>query len=142
MRGKDQLTFDGFSTSAGLGAWIKRELASATPDLLFIPRVITQELSRWENLPLEDAELNILAADHPETGDPKWDALVEGLVARIFDTRYLTRPEWTERTILAEVFAPYGDLVTNAWYAIDFLNTPTVLLHKHIVFARQNLQRL
>lgn len=100
-------------------------------------------MSRWEKLPLEDEELAVLAAEHPETGDPKWDALVEGLVARIFDIRGLPRPEWTRRTILDEVFVPYGEQIkSNDWYAIDVLNTPTVLLHKRIVFARRNLVRL
>ncbi len=140
---EDDLARRGFSSSRSLGRWLKAELASDSPDLNFMPRVVTQELDRWLKLDLSDEELRTLAAQHPESGDERWDAFLEGLVARVFDIRKLERPAWVSRTRLTEVWAPYGHLVRHDdWYAVEVLNTPTVLLHKGVVFGRKNLERL
>lgn len=120
-------------------------LQEPTVDTVHITRVITQTLTAW--LPASShadvsSGVESLAAEPPETGDPKWDALIEGAVAYLMHVHALTPPSWTRRTSLEEGGWAPNDIYSDEWHVINVLSTPVELLDKGIVFASENFRRL
>lgn len=96
------MAIDKLNSAQNLGSWICSELASVDVDTVHITRVITQELDRWVKAGLTDDEVTQLTRDPADTGDDRWDALIEGLVARHLHLRELPAPAWTSRTQLPD----------------------------------------
>lgn len=131
------------ATAADIGDWVRQELAAPQPDTVHITRVITQELGRWFNRETQQHELEDIAADPANTGDPRWDALIEGIVSRGFHLRQQQPPAWTKRTRLDVGWAPNQHLTPDInRHLANALDTPVELLHKGVIFSRRNLARL
>lgn len=131
------------ATAASLGDWVRHELAEPEPDSVHIARVITQELGRWFDAETSERELASVADQPVNTGDSRWDALVEGIVARGFHLRKQQPPAWTKRTRLDVGWAPNQHLTPDInRHLINALDTPVELLHKGVIFSRENLVRL
>ena len=132
----------GLSTSWGLGQWVRQEMTEEA-DEAFAVRVITNELDKWDKLKLTDQEIQAHANQGPDSGDPRFDALIEGLVARIFDIRGLKRPQWTSKTHLSDVWWPHADQYrTQNTMALVVLRTPVTLLDRGIIMDRKASERL
>ncbi len=131
------------TTAARLGDWVRQELAVPLPDSVHITRVITQELGRWFNSETADSELEAVSNQPAYTGDPRWDALIEGIVSRGFHLRQQQPPAWTKRTRLDVGWAPNQHLTPDInRHLVNALDTPVELLHKGVIFSRENLVRL
>jgi hypothetical protein len=137
---------DGLSSAAEIGEWVAEEMRGKA-DVHFAARHITNEVHRWftKTNNITDQRLSELVSDPPNSGDPRFDALIEGVVARMIAKNgwKIPIPEWTRRTVLNESWAPWGDVQRDdTSYMRSFLNTPSELMNKHIVFDRRNLERL
>ncbi|GAB3815777.1 hypothetical protein GCM10028820_13920 [Tessaracoccus terricola] len=129
----------GISAEA-LGRWIRSELAGRA-DEVHAARVVVTEFNRWRRV--DDASLSDLFRQAVDTGTERWDALIEGLVARVHHLRHRNPPAWANRTRLDEAWAPYGEVVrSNAWYALDVMTTPAELLHRGVVLPARDLEVL
>lgn len=131
-------------SAADIGDWVRRELGTPQPDTVHISRVITQELGRWFDEETSPRELDAIAADPVDTGDPRWDALIEGIVSRGFHLRgQQPPPAWTKRTRLDVGWGPNQHLSPGInRHLANALDTPVELLHKGVIFSRRNLTRL
>lgn len=128
------------NTAHSLGEWVREELSSPVPSADHIVRVITRETDRWFKNGQTDEQVLALAQEPARTGDPKWDALIEGVVARRLNVHKLRRPEWTRKTHLEEGWAPRGDLVRDVrWHIIDVFSTPVELLDKGVILPSSDL---
>jgi hypothetical protein len=137
---------DGLRSAAVIGDWVAEELGSKN-DGHFAVRYITNEVHRWftKTNGTSPERLLELTAEPPNTGDPRYDALIEGIVARMIAKNGwpVPIPGWTQRTVLETSWAPFGDVLRDDdCYLLSFINTPAELKHKHIVFDRKNLERL
>ncbi|MDO5503721.1 MAG: hypothetical protein Q4G67_11160 [Actinomycetia bacterium] len=132
----------GHVTTASLGDWVAEELRSDHPDTVFITRTITQETGRWFHDRSADGLENAVC-EPARTGDPRWDALIEGIIRyRMAQTR-LPPPSWTEETTLETGWSPNDHLYPDdRWRLLNVFHTPAELLEKGVVFARHNLDRL
>lgn len=133
---------DGLVSTKQIGQLLRAELDQESPNPDFMARTVTNEIWRWNKLEVTDSELIDLCDVPPLSGDARWDAFVEGLVAREFNVRGLLRPDWTNVTRLNEAWAPYEDTVTDAgWHVLSVLHTPVELLDRGVVFDVANLVR-
>lgn len=129
------------NSAASIGRWVSRELSSPRPEPLHAVRVITREIDRWFNNELATADIAELAAEPVDTGDRRWDALIEGIVARKLHERRMVAPSWTRRTRLEVGWHPYEDVIRDPdWYRLDVFRTPVELLDKGVIFPREELQ--
>lgn len=80
-------------------------------------------------------------ADAPETGDDRWNALIEGAVAHLMHAHDMAAPPWTNHTSLAEGWAP-TNIYSDDWHIINVMTTPVELLEKGIVLSHENFRRL
>jgi hypothetical protein len=95
------------------------------------------------HLPAE--HLAELVNEPATTGSPRWDALLQGLVAWRCQTAEpkLPTPAWAKTAHLEEAFAPFGGSIRDdGWYVISVLMTPVPFLHRGIVLDRNNLFEL
>jgi hypothetical protein len=128
------------NSACWLGEWVREELKSRAPNADHIVRVITRETDRWFKNDQTDIQILALAQEPARTGDPRWDALIEGIVARRFNVHKIKRPEWTRATHLEEGWAPRGDLVRDVrWHILDVFSTPVELLDKGVILPRSDL---
>ncbi len=131
------------STTVSLGDWVRRQLARSNPDTGHIIRVITREMDRWGKNNITIADAQTLAAEPCAVGDPHWDALVSGLVARFFHLRRHPAPAWTNTPPLDEAWDPYEGLVrNNSRHAINVMFTPVELLHRGVILNVRELELL
>lgn len=99
---KDTATVTGLNQAAEIGEWVRAQIASGEHTNDHTTRVITQETDRWFKNDLTPAQIEALCAAPADTGDPKWDALIEGVVSRRLHEAGMKTPEWTRRTSLTE----------------------------------------
>ena len=131
----------GLVSTRALGLFVQSELAGRG-DIHFAVRNITNEISRWHSCGLSLEELRLLTESPPDSGDPRFDALIEGIVAHKFHGEGYSAPDWCQNTKLEETWAPFGDvIIDDDWYLMGVLLTPVELLDKRIVFNRSNLNR-
>ena len=86
-----------------------------------------------------------LVREPASTGSPRWDALLQALVAWRCQTAEpkINVPAWVDNVHLDEAWAPFGDsLRDNGWYILSVLSTPAAFLHRGVVLDRRNLQEL
>jgi len=132
----------GMSSAYSLGEWTKRELGQAPPDTEFILRVLPHEIDKWFKAKLTPAEIRVLTKTPPETGDDKWNALIEGIVLYRCRASGITPPSWVNRTKLSSAWNPKDELVHKPSLGVafsDIFATPTVMLDKGVHFSRQNM---
>ena len=133
---------DGLKSAREISRIVAQEMDSHR-DVHFAVRTITNEIHRWFASRASLDRVKELVSQEPDSGDERFDALIEGIVAVMFRAKKLTVPRWTTRTKLASHWAPWGDIVRDdEWYAQSVLFTPVELLDKGIVFDRKNLVRL
>jgi len=72
-------------------------------------RVIARETDRWLRPELPRPDAGGLVTEPATTGNPHWDALLEGVVAYRCDALGIPRPSWTRRTYLDVGWNPYDD---------------------------------
>ncbi|SEB55819.1 hypothetical protein SAMN04489806_1101 [Paramicrobacterium humi] len=96
-------------------------------------------------LSFPDSHLSDLVREPASTGDPRWDALLQGLIAwrcQSADVPVAT-PAWAREARLDEAWAPFGGSIRDdGWYTLSVLATPAALLHRGIVLERSNLKEL
>ena len=96
-------------------------------------------------LNISAAELECLTREPAYMGRPRWDALLQGLVAWRCQTNDppVIEPAWVDRTRLEAAWAPFGGSIRDdGWYTMAILSTPVALLHRGIVMNRYNLREL
>lgn len=146
---------------SGIGA--ARPLSTAQPDTAAaLGRDITQRVLQLQDedlsgreqltriiihalLGLPDEHLSDLVKEPASTGDQRWDALLQGLVAwrcKRANPKAPT-PAWAKEVHLDEAWAPFGGSIRDdGWYTLSILSTPVALLHRGIVLDRNNLREL
>lgn len=128
------------NTARSLGEWIRGQLEAPGFSADHTVRVITRETDRWFKNGLEPGQILALAQEPARTGELRWQALIEGVVARRFNVAKLKRPDWTLETHLEEGWAPRGDLVRDVrWQILDVFHTPVELLHKGVILPSTDL---
>ena len=88
------------NSAADLGNWLHDELQATPPDVNHMLRVIARETDRWFLSGENRAMVPQLVEEPISTGDPRWDALLEGVVAYRMHIAGMKPPEWTRRTKL------------------------------------------
>lgn len=125
-------------TAERIGERVRMLRAASHPCFRTIAEFVSDETARWFESLISVDTLRRLTRVPPETGDPRWDAFIEGIAARRFHENGLPAPKWTERTTLIHNFDPMQDsgvhVVNLERYRLDQLNTPTELRDKRIVF--------
>lgn len=131
-------------TAASLGRDIVQRVLQLRPEDLRgsepLTRIIIHSL-----LGLPDNGLAELVREPVSLGDPRWDALLQGLVAWRCQTANpkVRTPAWANEVHLDEAWAPFGGSIRDdGWYVLSVLSTPAALLHRGIVLDRKNLEEL
>jgi hypothetical protein len=94
---------------------------------------------------LPGEHLGDLVREPANTGLPRWDALLQALVAWRCQTAVppVDTPAWANSMHLDEAWAPFGDSIRDdGWYVLSVLSTPAAFLHRGVVLDRRNLQEL
>lgn len=132
------------NTAHELGEWVRQELATRDPDTKHVLRVLARETDRWFNHDLAATDIAALASHPAQTGDPRWDALIEGVVAYRFHLAEIPVPQWCTVTRLDEGWDPYGDSPTAdlGWRLLDMFETPVELLDKGVTLSRRSMELL
>ena len=131
-------------TAASLGRDIAQRVLQLRDEDLHgreqLTRIIIHSL-----LSLPDEGLAELVREPVGLGNPRWDALLQGLVAwrcQTADPRIQT-PAWTSAAHLDEAWAPFGGSIRDdGWYTLSVLATPAALLHRGVVLDQRNLKEL
>jgi len=130
--------------AAAIADWLRGELAGERPDVVFMLRVIARETDRWLHAGLTREEVATLLGEPGTTGNKKWDALLEGVVAYRCSKLGVPRPSWTRRTSLDVGWNPYDDstsmTVSPAWALLDTLETPAPILDKGVTYSYRNME--
>jgi hypothetical protein len=131
------------NSAADIASWLRQELLASPPDVVVMTRVIARETDRWRQAHLGGESVSSLVSEPACTGDPRWDALLEGVVAYRCWQLGLPRPDWTRRTYLEEGWNPYDDSsainVALPWALLDTLETPAPILDKGVTYSWRNL---
>ena len=133
------------NSAADLGNWLREELTATRPDVNHMLRVIARETDRWFLHNLDADDIAALASEPVNTGNRKWDALVEGVVAYRLHIAGLRSPRWTRRTRLDEGWNPREDTDNPpplAWSLLDLLETPAELFDKGVNYSYRNMELL
>lgn len=132
------------NTARDLGDWVYQEIASGEPDITHALRVIAHETDRWFTHHLPAADIAALAAEPARTGDARWDALIEGVVAYRFHLARIPVPRWCRATALAEGWDPYGQApgADLGWRLLDMFETPVELLDKGVTLSYRSMELL
>ncbi|MCL1906643.1 MAG: hypothetical protein FWG08_01795 [Propionibacteriaceae bacterium] len=128
-------------TAKQLGDWLRSELACDPVDVNFMLRTIAHESDQW----LKDSMLPGAVEEPASTGDQRWDALLEGVVAYRSHQKKLKQPQWTKRTSLEVGWNPRDDSETpqSVEYALmDTLDTPVEILDKGVTYSYRNMELL
>ncbi|MGI9019049.1 MAG: hypothetical protein ACR2HR_18435 [Euzebya sp.] len=137
------MSADALNAAADLGDWVRIELASGTLDSNHVLRVLARETDRWFTHQLAPTDIAALAAEPARTGDARWDALIEGIVAYRFHIASMAAPDWCTATRLAEGWDPYdtpdADL---GWRMLDMFETPAELLEKGVTLSHRAMSLL
>lgn len=129
------------NTAQDLGAWVRQELVSDHPDANHVLRVIARETDRWFHNDLSPREIAGLADEPARTGDRRWDALIEGVVAFRFHIAGMAAPQWCRATRLDEGWDPYAN-AGFGWRLLDMLETPAELLDKGVTLSHRSMDVL
>lgn len=112
-------------------------------DPVYNSRFITNEMDHWYKRKLTGRERRALVWRSASTGDERWDALLQGLVARFCDVAGLEVPYWATVARADPVWSPYGEVLRDdGWYLMSVMMTPVELLDRGVVFDRKNLVRI
>ena len=134
----------GLNRATALANWLAEELARDRADVVFMVRVLARETDRWLRAGLTNEEAVSLVEEPATTGDSRWDALVEGVVAHRCDQLGIPRPSWTGRTRLDIGWNPYDDATSMTtspeWALLDTLETPAPILDKGVTFSYRNME--
>lgn len=132
-----------FNTARDLGEWVCQELASERPDEKHALRVIAREIDRWFHQDLSLDDVASLASEPARTGDSRWDALIEGVVAYRFHISGMAAPPWCQATRLDEGWDPYDTPSASLrWRLLDMLETPAELLDKGVTLSYRSMELL
>ncbi|MEI6624447.1 MAG: hypothetical protein WCP28_21360 [Actinomycetes bacterium] len=129
------------SSAHDLGNWVRKELASERPDAKHALRVIARETDRWFTHGLSPHDIAGLASEPARTGDVRWDALIEGVVAYRLHLAGMAAPPWCLTTRLDEGWDPY-DTPSIGWRLLDMFETPAELLHKGVTLSHRSMELL
>lgn len=131
------------NTAHDLGAWVRQELVSEHSDAKHVLRVIAREIDRWFHNDLPPEDIASLASEPARTGDPRWDALIEGVVAFRFHIVGMAAPLWCRATRLDEGWDPYASAnASPGWRLLDMLETPAELLDKGVTLSHRSMELL
>ncbi len=131
------------NTAHSLGDWVRQELASEHPDAKHVLRVIARETDRWFNHGLSPDDIAGLASQPARTGSPRWDALIEGVVAYRCHIVGMAAPSWCQATRLDEGWDPYDTASASlGWRLLDMLETPAELLDKGVTLSYRSMDLL
>ena len=135
---------DGLNSAASLAAWVRQELGTNHPDPVMITRVIARETDRWLDAHRAGLPVRELVTEPARTGDARWDALLEGVVAYRCGAMGIARPAWTRDTRLDVGWNPFDDstamMVSPAWALLDTLETPAPILDKGVTWSYRNME--
>ncbi|MDR0593846.1 MAG: hypothetical protein LBG60_11430 [Bifidobacteriaceae bacterium] len=129
-------------SAAGLADWARGELLHRPVDWHGICRVFLRETDRWFRHGLTAEQIDHLTAEAPEpTGDPRCDALLEGMVAHQLHVHGRAAPDWTRTTELADGWGPFvEDWTPNEAVVMSLLQTPAELFAKGVILPRTAFQ--
>lgn len=130
------------NTAHDLGDWVRHELGSSDPDTGHALRVIAREVDRWFNHHLHDGDIAALAHEPARTGDARWDALIEGVIAYRFHLAHMPAPGWCRATSLDDGWDPYGEApgADLGWRLLDMFETPVELLDKGVTLSYRSME--
>lgn len=107
-------------------------------------RVLARETDRWFIHSLRPDDIADLATRPARTGDPRWDALIEGMVAYRLHIAQIPAPDWCRATRLEDGWDPYGDTPGSdpQWRLLDMFETPAELLDKGVTLSYRAMELL
>lgn len=112
-------------------------------DPVYNARFITNEMDHWYKRKLTGRERRALVWRSASTGDERWDALLQGLVARFCDVAGLEVPYWATLAHADPVWSPYGEATRDdGWFLRMVFSTPAELLRRGVVFGAESLERV
>ncbi|MDR0783746.1 MAG: hypothetical protein LBE83_08335 [Propionibacteriaceae bacterium] len=134
------------NSAADIAGWIREELTATPADVGVMTRVIARETDRWRAAHQAGEPVTALIAEPARTGDQRWDALLEGVVAYRCNQLGVPRPAWTNQTRLTVGWNPYEDhpsiTMSPGWALLDTLETPAPILDKGVTFSYRNMELL
>ena len=131
------------NSAASLGEWLRRELEGTPPDVNHMLRVIARETDRWFLSKEAKASIPELTEQPVDTGDQRWNALLEGVVAYRMHIAGMSSPAWTRRTKLDVGWNPRDDSETPQspqWALLDTFETPVEILEKGVTYSYRNME--
>lgn len=125
-----------------LARWVAESLVTDDGDTDHIVRVILRETDRWIKSGIGEQQIRELTQRPARSGSPRFDALIEGIVAYRLHVHHMQAPDWCTQTVLDEAWDPLsgGDHTSVAWRLLDTLETPVEILHKGITLSYRALR--